>query len=680
MKILLIVAALIVATDAFSMGFSAGSFHQALMKSKLMTKKSSPPPPTLRTRVTSSPAMLIRKARFLRVGSSRLPLSRDAVMLNRLRMESSSTASMFQVEETEKKIPISLLSGFLGSGKTTLLKQVLENKGGLKVGVVVNDVAAVNIDSKLVKGSGSDGATRQGIIGGKLLDTSDVMELQNGCACCSASDELLESVMKLLVVAAQKNETYDRIVIEMSGVAEPKNVRKTFFEMKYNEHPVFDYADLQNMVTVIDSANFLPLYQTSADLHERQDLVEPSNDQYSDRKVVDLLTEQVEVADYILLNKQDLIKEGDDEKLRTIVSSLNPLADILSCSFGKADLDVVLGSKKDRWVANNDDEDDFRASLLAMKATAPSACTDPDCKDPTHTHAHSHSHNQDCHDADCKDPSHEHEHDHAKNSHKHSQGKDSHAHVHDEDCQDAACRDPSHTHKHTHAASHSHEHTHDVDCHDATCTDPSHSHTHATKIPSAEEKFGISSFVYSRRRPFNPDRLKNVIRQMPVVANSEQESKGGAWEIPERGSKDMDGSSPMRRIIRSKGFVWLTNFHRIALYWSHAGKFMDLKEFGMYWASTPLDYWPQGDNDVRQIVNDFGPKGYLWGDRRQEIVFIGVDMDRTKIEALLDECLATDEEMKSYEEEAAKQAPDRVAINYEVDPPIPMDAFELSRT
>jgi G3E family GTPase len=107
-----------------------------------------------------------------------------------------------------------------------------------------------------------------------MIDTSDVMQLENGCACCSASDELLQSLLKLLVVAAEKGEMYDRIVIESSGVSEPKNVRQTFFMNAASQHPAFDYAKLQNMVTVVDSGNFLSMYQSGASLEMRPHLVE----------------------------------------------------------------------------------------------------------------------------------------------------------------------------------------------------------------------------------------------------------------------------------------------------------------------------------------------------------------------------------------------------------------------
>lgn len=162
-------------------------------------------------------------------------------------------------------------------------------------------------------------------------------------------------------------------------------------------------------------------------------------------------------------------------KLRSIIASFNPKATLVEASFGKVDLDIVLGSLKDTWVANNDDEDDFRAALSAVKAND---CSDPDCADPSHAHARTLV--EDCHDEDCKDESH---------SHSHTEAK---AHSHEADCHDEECKDETHSH------SHAKVHSHDAECHDEQCKDESHSHSHSAPASNPEEKFGITSFVYSR--------------------------------------------------------------------------------------------------------------------------------------------------------------------------------------
>jgi len=642
-----------------------------------------------------------------------------AARLRSRRLEMSSRAAApqdFEVEPVEDKIPITILSGFLGSGKTTLLRQVLQNKGGLKVGVVVNDMAAINIDSKLVKSdltrlSDTASPKSDSALRGGLLDTSDVLELQNGCACCSASEELLQSVMKLLLVSAEAEEPYDRIIIEMTGVAEPKNIRKQFFDAAWGGHPALEYSELKNMVTVVDSANFLSSYQTAEAVLDRPDLVEDDVPPVSaGRAIVDLLTEQVEVADYVLLNKADLLTESKLDQLNAIVTALNPDADVLRCSYGKVDLDVVLGQARDKWVADADDEDDFRISVRAAKAAAEAqAKAEAKAKAEAQANAHGHSHGEmgpalgHTHDGEeCTDPSHGHSHGAAKAV----------GHTHDGE----ECTDPAHGHSHGAATAvsvaaepsqgHSHGetspalgHTHDGE----ECTDPSHGHSHgaATAVSVAAEpsqghshgetspthehahahsssrdldpqdKFGISSFVYTRRRPFHPERLKKLIAKLPVSAGQDKEALEG-WVLPEpENAAELGKDNPLRNIIRSKGFVWVSTYHRVALYWSHAGQFFDLKDFGMFWAATPLKYWPRETVERAQVITDFG-MGEKWGDRRQEIVFIGVGMQQDKIEAIVDQALLTNAEMEEYEQ-SNKSTPDKVKMDWTTSPPIPVE-------
>jgi len=468
--------------------------------------------------------------------SARLPLrcagGRRARVLG-LGMSSAAQPKDFTVEPVQDKIPVTLLSGFLGAGKTTLLREMLQNKGGLKVGVVVNDMAAINIDAKLVKSDstqpgGEAGPKSDSVLGGGLLDTSDVLELQNGCACCSASEELLSSVMKLLLVSAEREEPYDRIIIEMSGVAEPKNIRKQFFDAAWGGHPALEYAELKNMVTVVDAANFLSTFQTADAVLDRPDLIEEESSLTSaGRAIVDLLTEQVEVADYVLLNKADLLAAPKLDQLNAIITALNPDADVIRCSYGKVDLDVVLGQARDKWVADADDEDDFRVSVRAAKAVSPPA-------EPSQGHSHGapsaaqgHTHDHAaataaCADEECSDPSHGHSHNAAAESHGHSHSSA----AAEAACADEECSDPSHGHGHADAG-HSHTHSHastEAACADPECADPSHSHgethahSHGSIDLSPEDKFGINSFVYTRRRPFHPDRLKKLIAKLPVSA------------------------------------------------------------------------------------------------------------------------------------------------------------------
>lgn len=150
---------------------------------------------------------------------------------------------------TPRQIPITVLSGFLGSGKTTVLQRILENKEGLKIAVIVNDVASVNIDSKLV----SEGSIADGMV-----------QLQNGCACCSLSEELLGAVSELVTLSDIRGEdSFDHIVVEMSGVADPKGMRSQFQEAIFYNMPIMDRVCLDTMLTVVDCSAYLKFLRSS---------------------------------------------------------------------------------------------------------------------------------------------------------------------------------------------------------------------------------------------------------------------------------------------------------------------------------------------------------------------------------------------------------------------------------
>jgi len=550
-------------------------------------------------------------------------------------------------KDASLQTPVTVLSGFLGAGKTTLLQKMLSGKGGLKVGVVVNDLAAINIDSKLVK---TDGIRQKVQQDGSGVDT-DVIEMQNGCACCSASDDLIESLAKLLLVAAERGEKFDRLVIEGSGVTEPKNIRKQFFELELAEHPITQYCKLQNMITVVDSGNFLPIYNSADPLLLKSELVEESAlEMQAMRKVASLLTEQVEVADYILLNKQDTISPEKHEELKAVVKALNPTASVLPCSYGDVDVGVVFGSKKKQWAAEGDEEMDFKRTVAQIQQELGAACTDPDCNDPTHKHTVLAK--EECTDANCNDPTHKHT-VLAKEECTDANCNDpTHKHtvLAKEECTDANCNDP--THKHTVLAK--------EECKDANCNDPTHSHNKVVESP--QSKFGITSFVYSRRRPFDTERVKAAIMKLPIVGNPAIDNENQDHE---------NKKSPMFRVLRSKGFMWVSTKHDEPLFWSQAGRFFELKDFGKFWASTDLRWWPDDELSLRDIARDFGGPDNKWGDRRQEIVFIGPEIDRAGIEAMLDDCLLTEEEFKKYVEEEVKR-PDLVRLDFTQDPPVPI--------
>ena len=381
------------------------------------------------------------------------------------------------------RLPVTVLSGFLGAGKTTVLSHILNNRENKKVAVIVNDMSEINIDASLVENEVSLNHSEEKLV-----------EMSNGCICCTLREDLLIEINKLA-----EEKKFDYLVIESTGISEPLPVAETFTFEDENGISLSNAANLDTMVTVVDAVNFMKDYEEAKYLQETGE----SLGEDDERSVADLLVDQIEFADVILISKTDLVEDKDIDKLKAIIKTLNTQAEIIPIKEGNVEIDKVL----------NTGLFDF-----AKAKEAPGWL-------------------------------------------KEMRG----------------------------------EH-----------------------IPETEE-YGISSFTYTARRPFLPEKFYNFLHSTEKYG----------------------------KLIRSKGFFWLGSRLEYAGQWSQAGGIARYGFAGMFWRSVPKQDWPTDEQTLASIKANWVEP---FGDMRQELVFIGQSLDESAIKKALDECLVSEDDMLKGEE------------------------------
>lgn len=453
-----------------------------------------------------------------------------------------------------KPIPVCLLTGYLGSGKTTLMNNILNQQQGYHVAVIVNDVGEVNIDARLIAKGGNI----------QKEDSDSVISLSNGCACCTLKADLVAQLKQL-----SDSGKFDYILIEASGAGNPIYLAQTIelMDQALGRKSKTPLVYLDNIITVADAYRFVQEFECGDSIMKAD---------VDDEDVEKLLIEQLEFCNTVLLNKVDLVSAEELEHVKSVVKALAPEAKLIETTKSAVAMSEVLGT-------GAFDFEKVAGSAGWIKALESTAAEEEEHEHEHHHHdedeEHEHHHHHD------EEEEHEHHHHHDEDEeHEHE-----HHHEHGPDCT-CGCHD------HDHDEEHEHHHDHGPDC---TCGCHGHHHHHV--------KYGIETFVYYRRRPFNQPKFAEVVK---------------AWRA---------------NVIRSKGFVWFDDDRIRAYVYEQAGKQITLQDDGL-WVDAE-------DIDVRKEILAANPElleewDDVYGDRMIRLVFIGKNMDKKAMIRQLDEALS----------------------------------------
>lgn len=439
-----------------------------------------------------------------------------------------------------KSLPITLITGYLGSGKTTLLNNLLKNSKGYKIAVIVNDIGEVNIDADLIE--------EGGVVNSK---DESLVPLQNGCICCTLKQDLIEQICSLV-----EKQKFDHIVIEASGICEPMPIAQTIVAIgemcEQNHMPKICHLDA--IVSVVDAKRLADEFNCGEDL---------TKDNLDEEDIENLVFQQLEFCDLIVLNKISEVDHESLQKVKAVIKRLQPVAKIIETDYAKLDISEVL----DTNLFDFDKSAGSAGWIQEMEKDTQVDNFDEDC-----------DHDEDCDcDEDCncgENCNCDHHDDHHDKEHEHHHKHEHHNKEHDE-----------HEHEHD-GHGHHHDHHHD------------HNHNGET------EEYGISTYVYARKEPF--DRIK----------------------FAEFCAKDWG-----RKIIRTKGLVYFKNDTDMCYLFESAGKQKTLTENGKWWATMPKEQLDELKKAEPQL---FAKWDETYGDREVKLVFIGQHLNKKELKDTLD--------------------------------------------